>query len=272
MSDMSPGVPLLALFHDVPLWVVGLVMTLVALFYSVGLMLLTRYVYGVSRLSLNNEIAGFKFAVIGVFYAVMLAFVVIAVWEEYRGTEDAVRDEAKAAVDLYRVALALPDQGDDIRKHVVEYVDGVRSKAWETMALGQRSEAVAEQLNALNRAVLDLEPKDEKQAVLFQHALDLLTLITDSRNERLDSSSGSVPFVLWFVLLVGGVITLGYPAFFAASNVGAQILMTASLAVLVALSLLLGFAFDFPFTGNPHISKEPFADALLQMDDGSPEL
>ncbi len=108
--------------------------------------------------------------------------------------------------------------------------------------------------------------------MLFQHALDLLTQITDSRSERLDSSAGSVPFVLWFVLLVGGVITLGYPAFFAASNVGAQILMTASLAVLVALSLLLGFAFDFPFTGNPHISKEPFADALLQMDDGPPEL
>ena len=272
MSDVSTDIPLLALIHGVPLWVVGLVITSVALIYAVGLMLLTRYVYGVSRLSLNNEIAGFKFAVIGVFYAVMLAFVVIAVWEEYRGTEDAVRDEAKAAVDLYHVALALPDQGDDIRKHVVQYVDDVRSKAWETMALGQRSEAVAEQLNALNRAVLDLEPKDEKQAVLFQHALDLLTLITDSRNERLDSSDGSVPFVLWFVLVVGGVITLGYPAFFAASNAGAQILMTASLAVLVALSLLLGFAFDFPFTGNPHISKEPFADALLQMDDASPEL
>jgi len=272
MSDVSSEIPLLALMHNTPLWLIGLVVIVAAEIYAVGLMLLTRYWYGVSRLSLNNEIAGFKFAVVGVFYAVMLAFVVIAVWEEYRGTEDAVRDEAKAAVDLYRVALALPDQGDDIRKHVVLYVDDVRSKAWETMALGERSEAVAEQLRALNQAVLDLEPKDQKEAVLFQHALDLLTLITDSRNERLDSSDGSVPTILWFVLLVGGLITLGYPAFFAASNVGAQILMTASLAALVALSLLLGLAFDFPFTGNPHISKEPFADALLQMDDGPPEL
>ncbi len=272
MSHVTPDVPLLSLIHGVPLWVVGLIVTGVALIYAVGLMLVTRHVYGVSRLSLNNEIAGFKFAVIGVFYAVMLAFVVIAVWEEYRDTEDAVRNEAKVAVDLYRVSLALPDQGDDIRKHVVAYVDGVRSKAWETMALGQRSAAVATELNALNRAVLNLEPKTQKETVLFQHALDLLTLITDSRNERLDSSDGSVPFVLWFVLIVGGVITLGFPAFFAASNVGAQVLMTASLAVLVTLSLLFGFAFDFPFTGDPHISKEPFADALLQMDDGPPEL
>ena len=60
------------------------------------------------RLSLNNEVAGFKFAVIGVFYAVLLAFVVIAVWEDFRQTEATVRDEAKAAVDLHRITFALP--------------------------------------------------------------------------------------------------------------------------------------------------------------------
>lgn len=265
MTEASPAIPLLSLMHNVPLWVVGLIIIVAAEIYAVGLMLLTRYWYGVSRLSLNNEIAGFKFAVVGVFYAVMLAFVVIAVWEEYQSTEDAVRDEAKAAVDLYHVALALPDQGDDIRDGVVQYVTDVRAKAWETMALGERNDAVAGELRDLNDAVLALKPRDRKEAVLFHHALDLLTIITDARNERLDSSNGSVPPILWFVLIVGGVITLGYPAFFAASNVGAQVLMTGSLAALVALSLLLGLAFDFPFTGTPHISKEPFADALAQM-------
>jgi hypothetical protein len=50
---------------------------------------------------LNNEVAGFKFAVVGVFYAVLLAFVVVAVWEDYRDTETAVRNEAKALADLH---------------------------------------------------------------------------------------------------------------------------------------------------------------------------
>jgi hypothetical protein len=30
---------------------------------------------------IDNEVAGFKFSVIGVLYAVLLAFLVIAVWE-----------------------------------------------------------------------------------------------------------------------------------------------------------------------------------------------
>jgi hypothetical protein len=41
--------------------------------------------------------------------------------------------------------------------------------------------------------------------------------------------------------------------------------MTAALAVLVALALLLGLAFDFPFTGDVHISVYPFDEALQQM-------
>lgn len=266
MSAETSDLTLLVLTHDMPLWVVGVIMMVVAEVYAVGLMLLSRYVYGVSRLSLNNEVAGFKFAVVGVFYAVMLAFVVVAVWEDYSKTEDAVRNEAKAAVDLYRVAFALPEESRaDIQKSVIRYVQDVRRDSWSAMAVGKPSEVVSKDLKKLSAAIFGVKPHDDRQFALYFHALNLLTVITDNRNERLDSADGSVPRILWFVLIVGGAITLGYPAFFAASNLMAQILMTASLAALVAMSLLLGLAFDFPFTGHPHISAAPFDEALEQM-------
>jgi hypothetical protein len=44
----------------------------------------TRARIGLERLTSNNEIAGFKFATVGVIYAVLLAFAVIAVWENLR--------------------------------------------------------------------------------------------------------------------------------------------------------------------------------------------
>jgi hypothetical protein len=63
-----------------------LIVGLLAVFevYSVGLMLLARRKWGIDRLKLNNEVAGFKFSVIGVLYAALLAFVVVAVWENYK--------------------------------------------------------------------------------------------------------------------------------------------------------------------------------------------
>jgi hypothetical protein len=233
---------------------------------SVGLTLITRWIYGVDRLRLNNEVAGFKFAVVGVFYAVMLAFVVIAVWEDFRNTENAVRDEAKAAVDLHRISFALPiEGGGDIRKHLINYVNDVREREWKTMAVGEPSDAVVENLDRLSQAVFAVKPESLQDLALYQNALRLLAVMTDNRNERLDSADGSMPSILWFVLVVGGLITLGYPAFFGTTNLLAQALMTGALAELVALSMLLGLALDYPFTGEVHISAFPFDYALRQM-------
>ena len=252
--------------HNSPLWVIAVLLTAGAFVYSIGLMLITRVAYGVDRLSLNNEVAGFKFAVIGVFYAVMLAFVVIAVWEDFRKTEAAVRDEAKAVVDLHRLTFALPVEGGaEIRDHLVAYTNDVREHEWATMAVGEPSDAVVKDLDRLSQAIFAVSPANSQQLALYQDALRLLAVITDNRNERLDSSDGSMPWILWFVIVVGGLITLGYPAFFGSTNMVAQILMTAALAELVALAMLLGLAFDYPFTGDARISPAPFDHALRQM-------
>jgi hypothetical protein len=257
---------LLHVMHDVPLWVTALLLTIGAAVYSIGLMLVARTVYGVDRLSRNNEVAGFKFAVVGVFYAVMLAFIVIAVWEDFRKTEAAVRDEAKAVVDLHRISFALPIEGGaEIRDHLVAYTNDVRAREWPTMAVGEPSDAVVKDLDQLSQAIFAVSPTNSQQLALYQDALRLLAVMTDNRNERLDSSDGSMPWILWFVIIVGGLITLGYPAFFGSTNLVAQILMTAALAELVALAMLLGLAFDYPFTGDARISPAPFDHALRQM-------
>jgi hypothetical protein len=258
--------PLLHILHNVPLWVVALLLTVGAAAYSIGLMLAMRAAFGVDRLSLNNEVAGFKFAVIGVLYAVMLAFVVIAVWEDFRKTEAAVRDEAKAVVDLHRVTYALPiESGAEIRKYLTAYANDVREHEWTTMAVGEPSDIAIKDLDQLSRAIFELRPESRQELALYQETLRLLSVMTDNRNERLDSSAGSMPSILWFVLIVGGLITLGYPAFFGSTNLLAQILMTAGLAGLVALALLLGLAFDYPFTGEVGVSAFPFDQALRQM-------
>jgi hypothetical protein len=87
---------MLRLLNEVSPWLLALGIVAIAEAYSIGLMLLCRRRWGTDRLALNNEVAGFKFAVVGVFYAVLLAFVVVAVWENYHDTEAAVRNEAKA--------------------------------------------------------------------------------------------------------------------------------------------------------------------------------
>ncbi len=59
---------------------------------------------GVAKLARNNEIAGFKFATVGVIYAVLLAFTVIVVWEKFNDAQSAVANEAGATAALFHYA------------------------------------------------------------------------------------------------------------------------------------------------------------------------
>lgn len=258
--------PLLRALNTIPLWT--LILGLLAVFelYSVGLMLLARKRLGFDRLKLNNEVAGFKFSVIGVLYAVLLAFVVIAVWENYNVTESAIRNEAKAAGDMAQLSYALPEsQGEEMRRLLDAYVKEVQQSEWGTMAQGLPSKAAADALAHLTQATINMQVGQMRDLAVFQQALHLLAVIEDNRNERLDSADGSVPMILWLVLIAGAVITLGYPAFFGTMNVVAQTLMTATLAALVALILVPAILLDFPFTGEVVLSSAPFDEALHQM-------
>src|SRR5829696_4291482 len=71
----------------------------VCLVALVGFELVHRLVPARSRQK-HNDVAGFIYAALGVIYAVLLALVVIAVWEEYQAASETVEEEANDCRDL----------------------------------------------------------------------------------------------------------------------------------------------------------------------------
>ena len=74
----------------------------------VGLVVVQRLVPP-DRREAQNNVAGFIFAVLGVAYAVLLAFVVIAVWEDYKTAQTNVESEANELAGVYFLASRLPE-------------------------------------------------------------------------------------------------------------------------------------------------------------------
>ena len=68
----------------------------------VGLVLVQRLVPVTTRKE-HNDVAGFIYAALGVIYAVLLALVVIAVWEEYGRARVTVEGERPEAAEGPRV-------------------------------------------------------------------------------------------------------------------------------------------------------------------------
>jgi hypothetical protein len=61
---------------------------------SIGGMLLVRRWIPLAVLQSHNEVAGFIYAVVGVVYAVLLAFTAIVVWEQHTHAESVAAQEA----------------------------------------------------------------------------------------------------------------------------------------------------------------------------------
>ena len=88
----------------------------------------------------HNDVAGFIYAVLGVAYAVLLAFVVIAVWEQYQAARDTTDREANELAEIYWLAYQLPEsEGRQVQELAQSYARVVVEEEWPLMEDGQFS-------------------------------------------------------------------------------------------------------------------------------------
>ncbi|CAN5156999.1 DUF4239 domain-containing protein [soil metagenome] len=247
---------------DLPLWGAGLLLVILPTALSALGPVIVRRAFGFERIKPNNEVAGFKFAVLGVIYAVILAFTVIVVWERFADAEHAASKEAAAVATLYRLSDGIPQAPRaDLRAKLDDYLKAAVSQEWKTMERGDESPAAQAALTTLYGSVLAIQPQDNADTVLLKSMFDELTLLTQARRERIVLANGIVPALLWAVLIVGAIITVGFTLFFGSQNLSAQVVMTAMLALLIFMTMFVVFAIDYPF--GRHIRVQP--DSLVRV-------
>jgi hypothetical protein len=251
-----------------PLWVQAfLIVVLPTIAAGWGLVLIRRR-FGLRRLSVNNEVAGFKFAVVGVIYAVLLAFVVIVVWQKYNDAEFAVTQEAAAAATIYRLADGSDPATADLRNAVTTYLKFVINRDFPEMAREKESPETTAVLNQAYAAAMRLARGGSQPGTAVYEIFYQLDLITQARRNRLHLAVGVVPIVLWHALVLGGIMTVCFTYFFGTPNLGAQVLMTGVLSIIVFMGLFVIVAIDHPFTGPVHVGSGPLLQVLADFAPG----
>ena len=71
-----------------------------------------------------------------------------------------------------------------------------------------------------------------------------------------------MPTILWVVLILGGVITVGFTYLFGLESALVHLLMVAALAFTISLSLFTVAALDQPFQGDVRIHPDAFEQDL----------
>jgi hypothetical protein len=143
-----------------PLWLSGILLVgLPTILAMVGPVLVRRRL-SLDRLSANNEVAGFKFATVGVLHAVLLAFAVIVVWERFSEAEKAVAQDAGAAATIYRLADGMgAGPGIACRDRLTGYLNSAVAEDWPAMGAGQGKPRHNPRLGRCLCGALDLHPR-----------------------------------------------------------------------------------------------------------------
>src|ERR687895_653416 len=142
----------------------------------------------------HNDVAGFIYAVLGVIYAVLLALVVIAVWEEFGRARVTVEAEANALAEIFWLAHRLPEpEGRELQELCVAYAEEVVNVGWPLMAQGrtpslERSQETSRAwvlIDDIRATLQEVEPRTMAERELYAEGLDQVQRLAGARRTRL---------------------------------------------------------------------------------------
>lgn len=261
--------PIEFIFLKTPTIALGFIVVAVVVAISICGILITRRLTGDKRLVKHPETASTMFHTVGVIYAVILAFMVIVVWENFDRIDSNVSAEANCCADLARDANALGEPFSSEAKGTIgNYVEAVVAEEWPALALGGRSAQAHEAFTEIWDLYLSYEPETVRQEIFLASSVQKLNEAGALRTIRIADSRSHIHPILWSVLLVGGFITIIFSYFLVFERLRRQIVMTALFSTIIALILFTILVFDFPFAGQMGIKPDAFQPILIYISIG----
>ncbi|MBI3252598.1 MAG: DUF4239 domain-containing protein [Candidatus Omnitrophica bacterium] len=225
--------------------------------------LVTHYVIPYEKRKKNSLSTTVLFGANTLIYSILLTLVLFSSWLGFKDAQSNVQSEANCLVELFRDTDAfLPVIKQDIRVLLEKYTLSVINEEWQTLARGELSPHTTEIAKAIWRVYSGFSPTTETEQVFLHESVNKLYQLRECRTVRLSDSRTGVYPVLWFLLLLGEVATVFSIVLFAED-------LKSSLAVMFLFGFLVGIIFyaiilfDYPYTGEFHVSPEPLRQVLL---------
>jgi Protein of unknown function (DUF4239) len=246
------------------LWVFGAVVLGALIAY-----LVRRYGLAEGRPD-NNDAAGQVFTIIGGLHAVVIAFVLISLFDAAGSVRDGTYEEAQGLVAVSWSAESLPEPARTrIPELARDYANIVVQQEWPSLRDG---DAVPEEgwtrLDQM-RQVLDateIPSGDETSATGKSETASQLLEVYQTRQARLNAvKDNDVGSVVWFVLILGSVIFVLLPNLFGGTKPITHVIIVSTLAAAAAFLLFAIYQMQNPFSGGAKVGPDAFSQAIDRL-------
>jgi hypothetical protein len=215
----------------------------------------------------HNDVLVPLFLTAGVIYAVLLAFMVIAMWETYDNADANVNEEASLLAPMYRQAMDFsPEKGVEMRKLIRDYAEEVIAGWDQFSATGNGSAAARISTDRMVYLFGTLTPATKGREIVDSQFMATFSQLIVDRNKRLFEAAASLSWIMWAAAVGGGVITVGMSFVLYMDKPMPQVVMVSVLAALIGILLFFMMMLNKPFQGPLAIRPEAFEAMIKTLD------
>ena len=234
-----------------------------AAFAVIGFRIALRY-RPQDRIEEHNDTYGVYFSMVGLLYAILLAFVVVVAWEQFNSAEESTHTEVTRLSNLFRDSVPLNDTDQNrIQTALAVYVQNVIDREYDAMAEGEADDPTEEAYEAIwNGFYSAAVPGEGPAASFYDSAVGRLNELGEARRLRILSSQSTIPLPLWVLLIGGGIFTISWLFPFYMGDTRVQTIALGSVGAFTGFVLFLIYALQHPFAGDIAIDPSVYQSLL----------
>src|SRR5437879_2723446 len=195
--------------------------------------------------------AGVVVSILAGIYGIVLAFVIVVLWQGYQDARAVVSNEADALSTLARtIDVFAPPQRPAPRSALDAYVHSVVTDEWPAMQHGHASARTSADLDKLYSAINADASTDPGQQGLHDLAALNLDDAASKRRQRISLSAQGLPGVLAGLIVGGALLIVAFTYLFSVRLQSVHLLMSCGVALLLGCNLLLSLLLQNPFSGD----------------------
>jgi hypothetical protein len=213
----------------------------------------------------SNETIIFNGANFGLFYAVLLGLLTIETFQYTKDVIGTIDREASNLSTLYSAADGYPNPlRAQLKGELRDYARYVIDKDWPAQRRGIVLEGGEHRLEAIRQTVLSFEPTTKTQDVLQGEMQRYLDAMGIAREARLSAVTASIPGLLWYLVLIGAFLTVGF-VWMLHMNFVSQFLLGGITALFLGFMIFLIYSLDRPLQGAISVSPDSFKTVYDQV-------
>lgn len=223
--------------YDLPTWLfAALTITFFVLLALGGLRLFHRRINeGMFATLVDNGTIGWFFSGITVLYGLLLGLLTVATWSSFTAAGGLASQEAASLSVLYRDLSGYPAaQRELLQSQLRRYTEFIVRHSWPAQRRGFINDSETTEIDRFREQFMAVEPHTEGDKLLHGEALRAFNSVTEFRRLRAESISGSVPAVIWDVVLIGALLTLVFSYFFLVRDFRLHAMLTGMLAAMIS--------------------------------------